>query len=80
MAFELTGNRRRIAGDLVADNATFHDPSANRTQIVGTNFGIVTDIQTALNGNLLVVSLADGVIYEIFRSNPDPASAKKSKS
>jgi glucose/arabinose dehydrogenase len=68
MAFELTGNRRRIAGDLVADNATFHDPSANRPHIVGTNFGIVTDIQTAPNGNLLVVSLDAGTIYEIFRA------------
>jgi glucose/arabinose dehydrogenase len=68
MALELTGNRRRIAGDLVADNATFHDPSANRPHIVGTNFGIVTDIQTAPNGNLLVVSLDAGTIYEIFRA------------
>lgn len=67
MAFELTGNRRRIAGDLVADNATFHDPRANKTHIVGTNFGIVTDIQTAPNGNLLVVSLDGGTIYEVFR-------------
>jgi glucose/arabinose dehydrogenase len=67
MAFELTGNRRRIAGDLVADNATFHDPRANKTHIVGTNFGVVTDIQTAPNGNLLVVSLVDGKIYEVFR-------------
>ena len=68
MAFELTGNRRRIAGDLVADNATFHDPRANKTQIVGTNFGIVTDIQTAPNGNLLAVSLDTGNVYEIFRT------------
>ncbi|HZI66507.1 MAG TPA: hypothetical protein VFF17_08075 [Thermoanaerobaculia bacterium] len=68
MAFELTGNRRRIAGDLVADNATFHDPGANRTHIVGRDFGIVTDIQTAPNGNLLVVSLDTGTVYEVFRS------------
>jgi glucose/arabinose dehydrogenase len=68
MAFELTGNRRRIAADLVADNATFHDPRANKTHIVGTNFGIVTDIHTAPNGNLLVVSLDTGTIYEIFRA------------
>jgi len=68
MAFELTGNRRRIAGNIVADNATFHDPRANKTQIVGTNFGIVTDIQTAPNGNLLVVALDTGTVYEIFRA------------
>ena len=68
MAFELTGNRRRIAGDLIADNATFHDPGANRTHIVGREFGIVTDIQTAPNGNLLVVALDNGTVWEIFRS------------
>ena len=68
MAFELTGNRRQIAGDLVADNATFHDPRANKTQIVGRNFGIVTDIQTAPNENLLVVSLDRGAVYEISRA------------
>ena len=67
MAFELTGNRRRIAGKLVADNATFHDPRANRPHIVGTDFGVVTDIQTAPNGNLLVVSLDKGTVFEIFR-------------
>ena len=67
MAFQLTGNRRRIAGDRVADNATFHDPRANRPHIVGTSFGIVTDIQTAPNGNLLVVALDRGTVYEVFR-------------
>lgn len=68
MAFELTGNRRRIAGDLVADNATFHDPTPNRPHIVGRDFGILTDIQTAPNGNLLVVSLDRGTVYEIFQT------------
>lgn len=67
MAFELTGNRRRIAGNRLADNATFHDPRPNRSHIVGTNFGIVTDIQTAPNGNLLVVALDKGTVYEVFR-------------
>jgi glucose/arabinose dehydrogenase len=67
MAFELTDKRRRIAGNRVADNATFHHPRANRTHIVGINFGIVTDIQTAPNGNLLVVALDKGTVYEVFR-------------
>jgi glucose/arabinose dehydrogenase len=65
MAFDLTGNRRRIAGNRVADNATFHDPKANKTHIVGVNFGIVTDIQTAPDGNLLVVALDKGTVYEV---------------
>jgi hypothetical protein len=36
--------------------------------IVGTNFGIVTEILTAPNGNLVVVSLDRGTVYEIFRT------------
>jgi aldose sugar dehydrogenase len=68
MAFDLTGNRRRIAGKTVADNATFHDPSPNQANIVGTSFGIVTDIQTAPNGNLLIVALDSGTVWEVFRT------------
>ena len=68
MAFDLAGNRRRITGDIIADNKTFHDPSANQANIVGTGFGIVTEILTAPNGNLLVVSLDQGTVFEIFRS------------
>jgi hypothetical protein len=33
----------------------------------GTNFGIVTDIETAPSGEFLVVSLDQGAIYEISR-------------
>src|SRR5688572_29025538 len=72
MAFELTGNRRRIAGDIVADNTDFHDPGANRPHIVGTNFGILIDIQTGPDGNLLLVSLDKGVVYEGCRSKDHP--------
>lgn len=67
MRFELTGNRRQLAGNKVADNPTFHDTTGSETHIVGRDFGIVTDIQTAPNGNLLVVSLDTGNVYEIFR-------------
>jgi hypothetical protein len=69
MAFQLTGNRQRIAGDPIADNQDFHDPSANASHIVGINFGVVTEILTAPNGNLLVVSLDQGAVYEVFRVN-----------
>jgi glucose/arabinose dehydrogenase len=68
MRFELTGNRRKIAGKSVADNPTFHDTTGSETHIVGRDFGIVTDIQTAPNGNLLLVSLDSGNVYEVFRS------------
>jgi glucose/arabinose dehydrogenase len=71
--FDLTGNRRKIAvddarlQDRVADNATFHDMTESESLIVGRNFGIVTDIETGPNGNLFVVSLSDGAVYEVLR-------------
>jgi glucose/arabinose dehydrogenase len=74
MRFNLTGNRRKIGvddprlEDRVADNPTFHDPTESESLIVGRDFGIVTEIQTAPNGNLLVVSLVDGKIYEVLRT------------
>jgi glucose/arabinose dehydrogenase len=73
MRFNLTGNRRKIGvddprlEDRVADNLTFHDTTESESLIFGRDFGIVTDIQTAPNGNLLVVSLDTGNVYEIFR-------------
>jgi hypothetical protein len=35
--------------------------------LIGRDFGVVTDIQTAPNGNLIVVSISNGSIYEVFR-------------
>jgi glucose/arabinose dehydrogenase len=67
----LTGNRRAIGvddprlDDRVADNLTFHDMTESESLLIGTNFGIVTDIETAPSGELLVVSLDQGAIYEI---------------
>jgi hypothetical protein len=65
--FQLTGNRRRIVGDLVADNTAKFDITGSETRLFGTGFGVGTDIQTGPNGNLYVVSLTHGTIYEIFR-------------
>jgi glucose/arabinose dehydrogenase len=81
--FNLTGNRRKIAvndprlEDRVADNLdkpSPTDPDANARAIVesesllfGRNFGVGTDIHTGPNGNLFVVSLSNGAIYEISR-------------
>ena len=81
--FNLTGNRRNIAvddprlEDRVADNLdkpSATDPGANARALVesesllfGRDFGIVTDIKTDPNGNLFVVSLSNGAIYEISR-------------
>jgi glucose/arabinose dehydrogenase len=71
--FNLTGNRNKIAvddprlEDRVADNLTFHDLTESEGLLIGSDFGIVTDIETGPNGNLFVVSLDNGAIYEIFR-------------
>jgi len=58
--------------DGVVDNLTFHDTTEAESLLVGRNFGIVTDIKTAPNGNLYVVSLSRGAIYEIFRTPEAP--------
>jgi glucose/arabinose dehydrogenase len=69
----LTGNRRKVAvddprlEDRVADNPTFHDITESESLRFGTGFGIVTDIETGPNGNLFVVSIDQGAIYEIRR-------------
>jgi len=38
--------------------------------LFGAGFGVGTDIQTGPNGNLYVVSLTNGAIYESFRPHP----------
>ncbi|HET7856704.1 MAG TPA: PQQ-dependent sugar dehydrogenase [Gaiellaceae bacterium] len=63
---ELEFRDPRLA-DKVADNVTFHEMTESESLLFGKNFGIVTDIQTAPNGNLFVISLSDGKVYEIFR-------------
>jgi glucose/arabinose dehydrogenase len=71
--FNLTGNRRKIAvddprlEDRVADNTAKFDPTESESLLFGTEFGIATDMKTGPNGNLYVVSLTDGAIYEIHR-------------
>jgi glucose/arabinose dehydrogenase len=71
--FNLTGNRQKVGvddprlADRVADNLTFHEMTESETLVFGTDFGIVTDIETGPNGNLFVVSLDQGAVYEISR-------------
>jgi aldose sugar dehydrogenase len=71
--FDLTGNRKRIAvddprlQDRVADNLGKHEITESESLLIGRNFGVVTDIETGPNGNLFVVSLSQGAVYEIFR-------------
>ena len=72
--FNLTGNRRKIGvddprlEDRVADNLTFHDMTESESLLIGRDFGVITDIRTGPNGNLFVISLDQGAVYEIFRS------------
>ena len=74
--FNLTGNRQRIAvddprlQDRVADNNDKFDITESESLLFGTNFGVGTDIHTGPNGNLYVVSLSNGAIYEISRDKP----------
>lgn len=71
--FNLTGNRRKIAvddpriEDRVADNLDKFEITESEELLIGRDFGIGTDIETGPNGNLFVVSLSNGEVYEIFR-------------
>jgi glucose/arabinose dehydrogenase len=69
----LTGNRRKIGvddprlEDRVADNVHKWEITESETLLFGRNFGVVTDVHTGPNGNLYLVSLSNGVVYEISR-------------
>ena len=69
----LTGNRRMIGvddprlEDRVADNNAKFDLTESESLQFGAGFGVGTDIQTGPNGNLFVVSLSHGTVYEISR-------------
>jgi aldose sugar dehydrogenase len=71
--FNLTGNRLRVGvadprlDDRVADNLAKNDITESESLLFGTDFGVSTDVETGPNGNLFVVSLSNGAIYEIFR-------------
>jgi uncharacterized repeat protein (TIGR01451 family) len=53
--------------DKVADNSDKFDISESESLVVGRDFGITTDIQTApAGGGVYVVSLSDGAVYEVF--------------
>lgn len=69
----LTGNRRKIAvddprlEDRVADNFDKFDLTESESLLFGTNFGVVPDVQSGPNGNIYVVSISHGAVYEIFK-------------
>ena len=71
--FNLTGNRRKIGvddprlEDRVADNLCKFDITESESLLVGRNFGTLTDIVSVPNGNLFLVSIDKGTVFEIFR-------------
>jgi aldose sugar dehydrogenase len=73
--FKLTGDRQHFSFtdprlvDRVADNVDKFDQTESESLLIGKDFGITTDIQSAPNGNLFVVSLSNGAVYEI-KSKP----------
>ena len=73
--FKLTTDRQHFSftdprlADRVADNVDKFDQTESESLIAGKDFGITTDIQTGPNGNLFVVSLSNGAVYEI-KSKP----------
>src|ERR1051325_9209645 len=73
--FRLTADRQHFSftdprlADRVADNIDKFDQTESESLLIGRDFGITTDIQTGPNGNVFVVSLSNGAVYEI-RSKP----------
>jgi len=69
----LTGNRRQIAvddprlEDRVADNLDKWEITESESLLFGSGFGIATDVHTGPDGNLFIVSLTHGTVYEISR-------------
>lgn len=72
--FQITGNRQKIGvddprlEDRVADNTDKFSITESESLLFGSNFGVVTDIQTAPDGTLYVVSLSKGTVYQIRRT------------
>jgi glucose/arabinose dehydrogenase len=70
--FRLSADRKSITttdsrlADNVADNLDKFDATESESLVVGRDFGITTDIQTAPDGTLYVVSLSNGAVYQIF--------------
>ena len=71
LRFKLTADRQHFSfsdprlADRVADNIDKFDQTESESLLIGKDFGVTTDIQTGPNGNLFVVSLSNGAVYEI---------------
>jgi uncharacterized repeat protein (TIGR01451 family) len=73
--FKLNSDRQHFSftdprlADRVADNLDKFDQTESESLVIGKDFGVTTDIVTAPNGNVFVVSLSNGAVYEI-KSKP----------
>jgi uncharacterized repeat protein (TIGR01451 family) len=69
--FRFTANRQHFAfsdprlEDRVADNVDKFDQTESESLVIGRDFGVATDIETGPNGNVFLVSLSNGAVYEI---------------
>jgi aldose sugar dehydrogenase len=69
----ITRDRRDVAvddprlADKVADNVNKWNIVESESLLFGRNFGVGTDIQTGPDGELYVVSLSHGSVYEVFK-------------
>ena len=77
--FSLMKGRRHLLpddprlNDRVADNHTKNDITESESLLFGRGFGTASDIQMGPNGNLYVVSLSQGAVYEIHHiTRPGP--------
>src|SRR2546426_3441561 len=74
--FKLTPDRLHFSfsdprlNDLVADNDDKFDIKESESLLIGHDFGITTDIETAPNGDVFVVSNTNGAVYEISGKQP----------
>lgn len=74
--FKLSNDRLSLAPtdsrlqDKVADNLDKFDVTESESLLIGKNFGVTTDIQTGPDGNLYVVSLSNGSVYQISGKQP----------
>jgi uncharacterized repeat protein (TIGR01451 family) len=74
--FKLTPDRQHFLftdarlNDLVADNDDKFDIKESESLLIGHDFGITTDIETAPSGNVFVVSNSNGAVYEISGKQP----------
>lgn len=75
--FHVTAGGNRLAfddprlHDRVADNNAKYDLTESESLIIGSGYGIATDLEMSPTGTLYVVSHSKGEIYEIFSTRRD---------